>query len=96
MCFNNGGESGFLQAVAISEDGVCLGSHICSTEAYMPHDLGVLEGTRLDRHENDYRKHYPEGYIMEFIPSNAIKDHEKLNVAFTLNDKQRKEAEVAK
>ena len=65
--FNNGGSRQWLEAVLLSEDGVYLGSHICSDEAYMPHDLGVLEGTRPDRHET-FRKHYPGGYVMQFVP----------------------------
>lgn len=82
--FNNGGNPTFLAAVLIAEDGVCLGSHICSHENYMPHDLGILEGTRPDRHER-FRKHYPDGYRMEFIPSEELEGHEKFNKAIELN-----------
>lgn len=63
--FNNGGSPGFMHAALIAEDGTFLGSHLCSSEAYMPHDLGVLEGARSDRHET-FRAHYPDGYRMEF------------------------------
>jgi hypothetical protein len=88
--FNNGGPTGFLSAVLIAEDGNCLGGHACSSEAYMRHDLGILEGTRPDRHET-FKKHYPEGYRMVFVPSDEIKEHEKLNEAFRLNQLQVKE-----
>jgi len=65
--FNNGGSVvGFLDARLLAEDGTLLGSHACSSEAYMPHDLGILEGSRPDRHET-FRKHYPDGYRMEFV-----------------------------
>lgn len=83
--FNNGGSPGWYSAVAIAEDGVCLGGHCCSSEAYMPADLGVLEGTREDRHENEYRKHYPDGYRMEFVRSDELDGHVALNKAFALN-----------
>jgi len=83
--FNNGGQSGFMAAVLIAEDGTCLGSHACSSESYMPADLGILEGSRPDRHENDFQKHYPDGYRMEFVGYDAIADHEKLQAAFKLN-----------
>lgn len=83
--FNNGGSSGWYYAQAISEDGMGLGSHICSNECFMPHDLGILEGTGLDRHEKDYQRHYPNGYKMEFVPSSKIETHEKLQKAFELN-----------
>jgi hypothetical protein len=90
--FNNGGREGWMHAVLLAEDGTCLGGHICSTEGYMPNDLGILEGTRPDRHET-FRGHYPDGYRMEFIPTENIKEHEKLNKAFELNQKQRLDAE---
>ena len=83
--FNNGGQSSFLAAVLIAEDGTCLGSHACSSEGYMPHDLGILEGSRPDRHENDFQKHYPDGYRMEFVGYDDTADHKKLQAAFKLN-----------
>jgi hypothetical protein len=83
--FNNGGSPGWYSAVAISEDGHCLGGHLCSHEGYMEHDLGILEGAREDRHEKSYRKHYPGGYRMEFVSSQDIPDHAALNKAFDLN-----------
>lgn len=86
--FNNGGTPGLLHAVAIAEDGTCLGGHGCSHEGFMPYDLGMVEGHRPDRHKNDYQPHYPDGYRMEFVPSDEIKDHAGLNAAFALNQKQ--------
>lgn len=82
--FNNGGSRGWLYAQLLSQDGTPLGSHICSDEGYMPHDLGILIGTRPDRHE-DFRKHYPEGYKMEFVPYSQIPIHEGLQAAFEAN-----------
>lgn len=87
--FNNGGTTGWLEAVALAQDGTCLGGHICSSEAYMPHDLGILEGTRADRHET-YRMHYADGYRMEFVGSDSLKAHAGLNAAIALaNEKLR-------
>lgn len=85
MGFNNGGSPGWYSAVSIAEDGVALGGHLCSHEGYMPHDLGILKGSRPDRHTTDYQKHYPGGYRMEFVPYEAIKSHAKLQEAFRLN-----------
>ena len=78
--FNNGGQHGWMSAVLLAEDGTHLGGHICSSEAYMPADLGILEGTRPDRHE-DFKKHYPDGYKMEFVKHN----HKGLENACKLN-----------
>lgn len=83
--FNNGGPCDWLSGVLLAEDGVCLGGHICSHEAYMPHDLGILEGTRPDRHEKQFRPHYPDGYIMEFVPFDSVKSHKGLMAAYKKN-----------
>ena len=85
--FNNGGSPGWLGAVLIAEDGTHLGSHVCSDEGYMRHDLGILEGTRPDRHET-FREHYPDGYRMAFMPV----DSPEIEKAYALN--QAKAAEV--
>jgi len=82
--FNNGGSREFLSAVAIAEDGTVLGGHCCSHECYMEADLGIVEGWRMDRHEQ-YRAHYPNGYRMEFVSHGDVKGHAGLNEAFRLN-----------
>jgi hypothetical protein len=79
--FNNGGHAGWWSAVAMAEDGTSLGGHICSSEGYMPHDLGLIEGARPDRHEESYQKHYPDGYRMDFIPYSEVNTHEGLMTA---------------
>jgi hypothetical protein len=93
--FNNGGSSGWYHAVLLAEDGNCLGEHICSHECYMPHDLGILKGSRSDRHA-DFQKHYPDGYVMEFVSSNDVETHDGLQRAFKLNDKLREATEEVK
>ena len=90
--FNNGGGSYFLSAVLIAEDGTALGSHTCSNEGYMPHDLGILEGSRPDRHET-FRAHYPDGYRMDFVGYNDAAAHEGLQRAFKLNEEKQKVAQ---
>lgn len=90
--FNNGGDQGWWKGVIMAEDGTCLGGHICSHEGYMPADLGVLEGTRPDRHER-FREHYPDGYRMEFIGMDDVREgHAGLDAAYTLNQMKAKEA----
>lgn len=79
--FNNGGSAGWFSAVALSQDGTVLGGHCCSAEGYMEHDLGILEGTRPDRHNESYRPYYPDGYRMEFVASDDIDKHEGLQQA---------------
>ena len=90
--FNNGGSKGWMDAALIAEDGTALGGHLCSSEAYMPHDLGILEGSRPDRHEG-FAKHYPGGYRMEFVSYSDVNQHEKLNKAFDLH-RQKNEAQA--
>jgi len=87
--FNNGGSSSFLSAISISEDGVQLGGHACSSEFYMPHDLGIVEGARKDRHEESYMKHYPDGYRMDFVGYDDAKTHKGLQAALKANQERR-------
>lgn len=79
--FNNGGKSVWMHAQLLAEDGTPLGSHICSAECYMLHDLGILEGTRPDRHEKDFKPHYPAGYRMEFVSRDEFDSHVGLKKA---------------
>ena len=72
--FNNGGRPGWYVGELIAEDGTPLGNHLCSSEGYMPHDLGCLEGSRPDRHEG-FQRHYPDGYRMEFIGEATVMTH---------------------
>lgn len=90
--FNNGGSPGGYSAVLIAEDGAGLGGHFCSAEGYMPHDLGIIEGARPDRHEG-FRKHYPDGYRMEFVSMPDVKAHEGLMAAYAKNQEKAAEAE---
>lgn len=86
-CFSNvvGGGDGI--AYAMGDDGTVLGSHWCSHEYYVPNDLGVNEGSRPDRHET-YKKHFPKGYEMEFVPASEVEKHKGLQNAFRLNQLQ--------
>lgn len=92
--FNNGGSIGWYSACLISEDGEGLGGHICSHECYMLADLGILEGTADYRHDDDFKKHYPDGYRMDFIPSSEVKDHEGLKKAYELNQQKYKQQAI--
>jgi hypothetical protein len=93
--FNNGGSPNWYSGVLIAEDGSGMGGHICSAEAYMHHDLGILEGTRLDRHKG-FKEHYPDGYRMEFISSKDVLTHPGLELAYQRNQQKAKEAQEAK
>jgi hypothetical protein len=84
--FNNGGTHGWLYAQLISEDGMGLGSHICSHQGHMVHDLGIAEGSRPDRHKT-FKEHYPDGYRMDFVSYSDVQNHKGLEKAFELNKK---------
>ena len=92
--FNNGGRRGWYSGVLLAEDGTGLGGHICSDEGYMRHDLGILEGSRPDRHEK-FRAHYPDGYRMEFVPMDEVRGHAGLDAAYERNQELAREASNA-
>lgn len=90
--FNNGGAAGWYSGCLLAEDGRSFGGHICSSEGYMPHDLGILEGSRPDRHEH-FREHYPDGYRMEFIGRDHVMTHAGLNAAYERNQDRARAAQ---
>lgn len=92
--FNNGGSPGWFSGCLLAEDGTGLGGHICSSEGYMPHDLGVLDGSRPDRHET-FRAHYPDGYRMDFVSYADADKHEALGRAFQRNQEKADAAKPA-
>ena len=86
--FNNGGQGDWWNGQLFAEDGTALGQHVCSHECYMLHDLGILEGTRPDRHEG-FKEHYPNGYKMTFVSLQNVKKHEGIQKAYKLNQEKR-------
>lgn len=88
--WNNGGSADWWKGQLIAQDGTALGSHLCSHEDYMLADLGILEGTREDRH-TEFQAHYPEGYRMEFVRYKDACHHEGLQAAFECNRQSNKE-----
>lgn len=81
FCFSNvvGGGEGL--AYAIAEDGTVLASHFCSSEMYVPHDLGIIEGCR---HEA-YKQHYPDGYELEFVLARDVASHPGISLSYKRN-----------
>lgn len=90
--FNNGGSPGFMHAQLIAEDGTALGSHLCSGEGFMYGDLGIMKGSRPDRHES-FREHYPDGYRMDFVGHASVFTHAGLKSAIEANKANAKEGE---
>lgn len=82
--FNNGGSPGWYSGCLLAEDGTGMGGHVCSNEGFMYGDLGVLDGSRPDRHE-DFQKHYPDGYRMDFVPAVDVRTHPGLEAAYQKN-----------
>lgn len=83
--FANTNRPGWMEGVLLAQDGTPLGSHICSNEGYMLHDLGIVEGSRPDRHET-FKQHYPDGYRMEFVGYDDVDAHVGLQKAFKAHD----------
>lgn len=92
--FNNGGSPGWYSGCLLAEDGTGLGGHICSAEGYMPHDLGIVEGSRPDRHEG-FRQHYPDGYRMDFVSMRDVRSHAGIEAAYQKNQEKAKAAKEA-
>jgi len=67
----------------IGEKGNVFRSQISSNEEYLPSDLGVLEGESPGRHE-EFKKHYPNGYRMEFVKKEQMENNKGFREAYKL------------
>lgn len=84
-----------FQAIAIGEDGKVVASHICSSESWAVHDLG-MDGQSNWKHDL-YNAAYPGGWETEFVFSKNISiitgskfssiNHPGLLAAFELSKK---------
>ena len=91
--WNNGGSDQWYRGHLMAEDGTALGGHVCSAEGYMYTDLGILEGSAPDRHEH-FRKHYPDGYRMDFVPYADARAHRGLMAAYEKNQEKGRAAKA--
>lgn len=55
--------SDWHNAAALSDEGLFLEGHVCSSHAWIPHDMGE---TSLWKHET-YRAAYPDGFEVVYI-----------------------------
>lgn len=72
MVYGRYDRTGDVIGVALAEDGEALGSHMSSSEAWLRVDLGVdpftSEAPTGKEHREDYAKHYPNGFEVEWVP----------------------------
>jgi hypothetical protein len=63
--FVNGGEPGWWNVQALTEDGEFIAGHCCSHPSFGPHDMGVALGS--DWKHDHYRERYPRGFVVIWI-----------------------------
>ena len=70
---------GDVLGVALAEDGTGLAEHLSSSEGFARHDIGLTS----DWHHDDYRKHAPDGFELEWVDDVAT--HPGWQAALALN-----------
>jgi len=70
-----------VYAQSLAEDGTGLGGHLSTNESWAKHDIGLTS----DWHHDEYRKHYPDGYEVEWIDTDKLDTHEGFQKALKLN-----------
>lgn len=79
-CFINSGKgTDMCSGMAMAEDGHVLAGHLSSSEFWARYDLGLTS----DRKHDEYRKHYPDGYELEWVDDPRA--HEGLMAAYAKN-----------
>jgi hypothetical protein len=78
--FVNGGGSYGVLVEALSDEGLFLAQHACSSEGFGPHDIGATSDWK---HEH-YRRAYPDGYEVVWVPRSESRNngHAGLNAAY--------------
>lgn len=66
---------------AVAEDGTGLSSHLSSSVGFSQHDMGFTGTWKHDV----YKKHYPDGYEVEWVNESDIEGHEGLQAALVKN-----------
>ncbi len=66
---------------ALAEDGHCIGQHLSSNFMFSQHDMGLTSDWKHD----NYDKHYPEGYDLEWINEEDLDNHQGWLDAIKLN-----------
>lgn len=81
FCVPGGMRSGDVIGYALAEDGNGLGSHLSSNEDFSKHDMGLTSNWKHD----GYKKHYPEGYDLEWIMEEKLDSHARFQKALAIN-----------
>jgi hypothetical protein len=81
--FSNGGGGWGIMAQLITQDGVPIGTHICSAFHFMYGDLAITNPLS-SRHES-FREYYPDGYQLEMVIDEGKATHPGLIEAIRMN-----------
>lgn len=83
--FSNAGAGRIgVLGILLTEDGVCLGKHVHSSEGQILHNLLAV---RVDRNaltkaqkkrREDFENHYPKGYRLTFVKASDVPEHKGL------------------
>ena len=79
FCFINSHAPENYYVLAMAEDGNVLGSHLSSSPMWARHDIGLDSEWKHD----EYGKHYPNGYELEWVDN--PRTHAGLQAAYALN-----------
>lgn len=74
---------------AVAEDGHCIGQHLSSNVMFSQHDMGFTSDWKHD----NYSKHYPDGYELEWIDEENLNNHQGWLDALKLNKELAKKEE---
>jgi hypothetical protein len=88
-CFANGANGFGWNGAIYAQDGTRLGGHTSSREGWLFHDLGIGEGSHYVSRRAEFAKHYPDGYVAEWVSYADAAAHPELQRIFAeINAKQ--------
>jgi len=70
-CVPSAFSPGDVIGFALAEDGTALAKHLSSSVVFSKHDMGITSTW----HHDEYKKHYPDGYELEWIDEKDLGSH---------------------
>lgn len=93
---NSGHDTDWQHVMAMAEDGTHLAGHISSSNYWAKRDIGYAQyaegDPRPESKHKKYAEHYPDGYELEWIEHDQVRDHLGLSTAYEKNQQTAKEA----
>jgi hypothetical protein len=76
--FEDGGNAWGVLGRVVASDGTMFTGHVSSDDAWLQHDLGMLDSAYGTSKQREYAESFPDGYRTEFVRYKNVPHHPAL------------------